>query len=119
MWEAMGTVAKMWSMAVDRGEPWRVVKLVGVAGGTRRCQAESGPRAPSAEARGVPRAPVLLRLPRRTHRSGRMQERRWFMSLTSETHSEYERRGGRWALNRRARPPSERGTVEAIQCGLS
>ena len=41
------------------------------------------------------------------------------MSLTSETHSEYERRGGRWALNRRARPPSERGTVEAIQCGLS
>ena len=63
MWEAMGPVAKMWSMAVDRGEPWRVVKLVGVAGGTRRCQAESGPRAPSAEARGVPGAPVLLRSP--------------------------------------------------------
>ena len=101
------------------GGPWRVVNLVGVAGGTRRCQAESGPRAPSAEAKGVPRAPVLLRSPRRTHRSGRMQERRWFMSLTLETHSEYERRGGRWALNRRARPPSERGTVEAIQCGLS
>ena len=36
------------------------------------------------------------------------------MSLTSETHSEYKRRGGRWALNRRARPPSERGTVEAF-----
>ena len=36
------------------------------------------------------------------------------MSLTSDTHSEYERRGGRWALNRRARPPSESGTVEAI-----
>ena len=85
MWEAMGPVAKMWSMAVDQGEPWRVVKLVGVAGGTRRCLAESGPRAPSAEARGVPGAPVLLRSPRRTHRSGRMQERRWFMSLTSET----------------------------------
>ena len=32
MWEAMGPVAKMWSMAVERGEPWRVVKLVGVAG---------------------------------------------------------------------------------------
>ena len=119
MWEAMGPVAKMWSIAVDRGEPWWVVKLVGVAGGTRRCQAESGPRAPSAEASGVPGAPVLLRSPRRTHRSGRMQERRWFMSLTWETHLEYERRGGRWALNRRARPPSERGTVEAIQCGLS
>ena len=119
MWEAMGPVAKMWSMAVDRGEPWRVVKLVGVARGTRRCQPESGPRAPSAEAGGVPGAPVLLRSPRRTHRSGRMQERRQFMTLTSETHSEYERRGGRWALNRRARPPSERGTVEAIQCGLS
>ena len=43
-------MAKMWSMAADRGEPWRVVKLVGVAGGTRRCQAESGPKAPSAEA---------------------------------------------------------------------
>ena len=71
MWEAMGPVAKMWSMAVKRGEPWRVVKLVGVAGGTRRCKAESGPRAPSAEARGVPGAPVLLRSPRRTHRSGR------------------------------------------------
>ena len=41
------------------------------------------------------------------------------MSLTSDTHSEYERRGGRWALNRRARPPSESGTVEAIQCGPS
>ena len=52
MWEAMGLVAKMWSMAVDRGVPWRVVKLVGVAGGTRRCQAESGCRALSAEARG-------------------------------------------------------------------
>ena len=116
MWEAMGPVAKMWSMVVERGEPWRVVKLVGVARGTRRCQAESGPRAPSAEARGVPGAPVLLRSPRRTHRSGRTWERRWFMSLTSETHSEYERRGGRWALNRRARPPSERGTAEAIQC---
>ena len=115
----MGPVAKMWSMAVDRGEPWGVVKLVGVAGGTRWCQAESGPRAPRSEARGVPGAPVLLRSPRRTHRLGRMQERRRFMTLTSETHSEYERRGGRWALNRRARPPSERGTVEAIQCGLS
>ena len=32
----MGPVAKMWSMAVDREEPWRVVKLVGVAGGTRQ-----------------------------------------------------------------------------------
>ena len=64
----------------------------------------------------MPGALVLLRSPRRTHRSGRTQERRWFMSLTSETHSEYERRGGRWALNRRARPPSERGTAEAIQC---
>ena len=116
MWEGMGPVAKMWSIAGDRGEPWRVVKLVGVAGGTRRCQAESGPRPPSAEARGVPGALVLLRLPRRTARSGRMQERRWFMSLTSATNSEYERRCGRWALNRRARPPSERGTVEAIQC---
>ena len=41
------------------------------------------------------------------------------MSLTSETRSEYERRGGRGALNRRAWPSSERGTVEAIQCGLS
>ena len=96
-----------------------MVKFLGVARGTRRCQAESGPRAPSAEARGVPGARVLLRSPRRRHRSGRMQERRWFMSLTSETHSEYERLGGRWALNRRARPPSGRGTVEAIQCGLS
>ena len=58
MWEAMGPVAKMWSMAVDRREPWRMVKLVGVAGGTRQCLAESGPRAPSAEARGVPGARV-------------------------------------------------------------
>ena len=33
------------------------------------------------------------------------QERRWFMSLTSETHSEYERRGGRWALNRKGTAP--------------
>ena len=109
----------MWSMAVDRGKPWRVVKLVGVAGGTRRCHAESGPRAPSAEARGVPGAPVVLRSPRTTHKSGRMRARRWFMSLTLDTHSEYERRGGRWALNRRARPPSESGTAEAIQCGPS
>ena len=31
MWEATGPVTKMWSMAVDREEPWRVVKLVGVA----------------------------------------------------------------------------------------
>ena len=106
-------------VAVDRGEPWRVVKLVGMAGGTRRCPAESGPRSRSAVARGVPGAPVLLRSPRRTHRLGRMRERRWFMSLTSETNSEYERRGGRWALNRWTQPPGGRGTAEPIQCGLS
>ena len=67
----------------------------------------------------MPGAPLLVRSPGKTHRSGRMQELRWFMSLTSETRSEYERRGGRGALNRRAWPSSERGTVEAIQCGLS
>ena len=67
----------------------------GSGGGARRCQAESGPRAPRAEARGVPGAPVLLRSPKRTHMSGRTRTRRWFMSLTLDTHSEYERRGGR------------------------
>ena len=88
VWEAMGPEAKMLSMAVAREAPWRVVKSVGVAGGLRRCQEERGPRAPSAEARGVPGAPVLLRSPRRTHRSRRMRVRRWFVSLTSDNHSE-------------------------------
>ena len=37
--------------------------------------------------------------------------------LDLDTHSEYKRRGRRWALNRRAWPPSERGPAEAIQCG--
>ena len=100
MWEAMGPVAKMWLMAVERGEPWRVVKLVGVAWGTRRCQAESGPRAPSAEARGVPGAPVLLRSPRRTHRSGRTQERRCGVTCASTMACEVWQ-GGRGECGRR------------------
>ena len=37
VWEVMGPKAKMWSMAVARGALWRVVKLVGVAGGTTSC----------------------------------------------------------------------------------
>ena len=82
-----GACGKMWSMAVERGAPWRVVKSVGVAGRTSRCQAERRPWVTSAEARGVPGVPVLLRSPGRTHGSGRMRDRRCFMSLTSEDHS--------------------------------
>ena len=107
---------------VDGGGPGGAVAGGEVGGSGWGDQAVPGRErawGPKRGGQGVAGAPVLLRSPRRTHRSGRMQERRWFMSLTSETHSEYERRGGRWALKRRARPPNERGPVEAIQCGLS
>ena len=61
---------------------------VGGGGGGDEAVPRREGRAPSAEARGVPGAPVLLRSPRRTHRLGRMRARRWFMSLTSDNHSE-------------------------------
>ena len=109
--EAMGPAAKMWSMAVARGAPWRVVKLVGLAGGMSRCLVERELWVPSAKARGVPGAPVLLRSPRRTLRSGVLHESDFGRPLgVGEA-------GGGCGLNRRARPRSESGIAEAIKCG--